>query len=79
MNALGGAVVAARVYGVWVSLRRHRTAQRAVEASAVGGDGYVAGAVRAAEGGGRVWVEERFADGHQVRLVVETADTGRAR
>lgn len=79
MEALGGAVVAARVYGVWAWLRRRRTVRLATEVASAGRAGYVADAVRAAEGGGRVWVEERFADGHQVSLVVETPGTRRAR
>lgn len=79
MDALGGAVLAARVYGVCAWLRRRRTARRAARAEVAGRARYVADAVRAAEGGGRVWVEERFADGHQVRLVVETADAGQGR
>ncbi|MEU8134984.1 hypothetical protein [Streptodolium elevatio] len=79
MDAFGGAVLAARVYGVYAWLRRRRADRRAVRIEAAGRAGYVGDAVRAAEGGGRLWVEERFADGHRVRLVVQTADTGRAR
>lgn len=79
MDVLGGAVLAARVYRVGAWLRRHLSARRAAAAGTNGRAGYVTDAVRAAEGGGRVWVEERFADGHQVCLVVETADGRRAR